>query len=375
MNNYKFNTLFKFSTKSKIKAGDGKSEGKYPFYTSSQELNKYIDVIQHDTEGLVFGTGGMASIHYVNGKFSTSTDCFVIIPKGNEFLTKYVYYFFIANFHILENGFKGAGLKHISKKYLEDIDIPIIDKDEQISIIKKLDKAQELIDLRKESIVRLEELAKSIFIDMFGDPVINPKRWDTKVIEEITKKEKYSIKRGPFGGALKKEIFVNEGYLVYEQYHALNNDFTFGRYFIDEKKFQELKAFEVHENDIIISCSGVYLGKLAIVPKNSKKGVINQALLKVSLDESIMKNIIFTNIFTNPNFKKKFFGYSIGSGIPNFPPMSDFKKFEFIVPPIELQNKFASIREKIEEQKSLYEQELKKLEENFQALLQQSFKE
>ena len=49
---------------------------------------------------------------------------------------------------------------------------------------------------------------------MFGDPVSNPMRWETQSIVELVKDEKYSLKRGPFGGALKKEIFVEEGYLV-----------------------------------------------------------------------------------------------------------------------------------------------------------------
>ena len=288
---------------------------------------------------------------------------------------KYIYYGINKSLKKIHDSTSFVTVKHISSKQIKEIVFPMIPLEQQKQIAKTLDKANELIELRKESITKLDALAKSIFIDMFGDPVSNPKGWETKGIESLVRKEKYSIKRGPFGGSLKKEIFVKEGYLVYEQYHALNNDFTFARYFIDEKKYQELKAFEIQAGDIIISCSGVYLGKLAVIPNNFKRGIINQALLKISLDENIMKNVMFINIFTNPNFKKKFFGNNIGSGVPNFPSMQDFKKFEFILPPIELQNKFAKIIEKIEEQKSLYEKELEKLEENFQALLQKSFQE
>lgn len=64
---------------------------------------------------------------------------------------------------------------------------------------------------------------------MFGDPVWNEKGWETRTIEQLVKKEKYALKRGPFGGALKKEIFLPSGYLVYEQFHALNNAFSFAR--------------------------------------------------------------------------------------------------------------------------------------------------
>src|SRR5690606_27975971 len=149
-------------------------------------------------------------------------------------------------------------------------------------------------------------------------------------------------KRGPFGGALKKEIFVQSGYLVYEQYHALNNDFSKERYFIAEDKYKELIAFKVLPKDIIISCSGVYLGKLAVVPDNAKAGIINQALLKITLNENIMKNDFFVFHFSQQNFREKYFDANRGAGIPNFPPMSEFKRFPFICPPIHLQEEFRS---------------------------------
>ena len=246
--------------------------------------------------------------------------------------------------------------------------------DDQIKIANLLSQVEALIGKREESIKLLDELLKSTFLNMFGDPVLNTKGWDKVTIEDIAKKEKYSIKRGPFGGALKKEIFVSDGYLVYEQYHALNNDFSMARYFITEEKFQELKAFEVKSGDIIISCSGVYLGKLAIVPPDIKKGIINQALLKISLDENKMNNILFTYIFRNENFINKFFGSNRGAGIPNFPPMKEFKKFKFIKPPKPLQDKFATIVQQVEESKKKYQESLNQLHQLFGSLSQRAFK-
>ena len=372
----KLDTLLKYLPKSKIKAGEGKEKGKYPFFKSGADQSKFIDIAIFDGESLIIGDGGNANINYFNGKFSTSDHCYVIQKKDDENIDlKYVYYFLKTNIHILEAGFKGAGLKNISKKYISNIKIPIIKPVEnQRKISTFLTRLEELIAKRKESIKLLDELVKSTFLDMFGDPVLNPNGWETKTIEKLVKSEPYAIKRGPFGGALKKEIFVDDGYLVYEQYHALNNDFSMARYFIDEKKFNELKGFEVKAGDIIISCSGVYLGKLAIVPQGARKGIINQALLKISLDENKMKNIAFTHIFTNENFRNKFFGANRGAGIPNFPPMKDFKKFLFITPPIELQNKFADIVIKIENTKKLYQKSLDELTNLFNSTAQKAFK-
>lgn len=261
-----------------------------------------------------------------------------------------------------------------NKTDLENFVFPLPPIPQQQKIAAILDAADALRQNDKALLAKYAELTQALFLDMFGDPVSNPKGWEIKTIEQITKSGKGSIKRGPFGGALKKEIFVEDGYLVYEQYHALNNDFSRSRYFIDEKKFNELKGFEVHPGDIIISCSGVYLGKLAVIPKNARKGIINQALLKVTLDESKMTNEFFVFLFSHKNFREKHFDANRGAGIPNFPPMVEFKKFPFISPPMNLQNIFGERVALIEEQRAIAQASLIKSEELFNSLLQKAFK-
>ena len=122
---YKFADVFEFQKKSKIKAGDGKESGRFPFYTSSSELSKYVDNALFDEESLVFGTGGKASVHFADGKFSVSTDCLVAQVKDEKkIVPKFYYYYLKGNIRILEKGFKGAGLKHISKSFISDIELP-----------------------------------------------------------------------------------------------------------------------------------------------------------------------------------------------------------------------------------------------------------
>ena len=241
----------------------------------------------------------------------------------------------------------GTTRQRISRGNFSKLKISVPPLTEQRRIASILDQTDELRQKRQQAIEKLDQLLQATFIDMFGDPVSNPKGWDKLTIEKMLNNEKYSLKRGPFGGALKKEIFVESGYLVYEQYHALNNDFSFQRYFIDEDKYKELKAFDVKPKDIIVSCSGVNLGKLAEVPEGSPAGIINQALLKISLNQSIVLNDIFIDIFMHPSFKKAFYGDFRGAAIPNFPPMSVFKEFEFIVPPLEIQKKYQSVKSQV----------------------------
>jgi type I restriction enzyme S subunit len=173
----KFSEIFSFKKKSKIKAGDGLLDGAYPFFTSSPILSKRYNEYQFEGESLIFGTGGLPSIHFYDDKFAVSTDCLVAQPE-RKVEVKFVYYYLLGNIWILENGFKGAGLKHISKTYINNIKIPLPPIEEQKRIVAKLDKADELRKKRKQAISLLDEYLKSVFLEMFGDPVVNEKGWE-----------------------------------------------------------------------------------------------------------------------------------------------------------------------------------------------------
>ena len=186
------------------------------------------------------------------------------------------------------------------------------------------------------------------FVEMFGS--VHDGRFEMKTLPEIVMKERNAIKRGPFGGSLKKQDFVEKGYLVYEQKHAIHEDFEYEKYYITKKKYEDMIAFKVIPGDLIVSCSGT-LGRIAEVPNNAPEGIINQALLKLSLDQTIMKNKFFVYQFRNKEIQDILFGFSRGSGIPNMPSMNEIKKVKFLCPPIDLQNQFAIVVEQINKSK------------------------
>ena len=161
----KIKDILEFKKKSKIKASEGLKIGKYNFYTSSKEQNKFLDYYEYSNEALIIGTGGNANIHHSYGKCSVSTDCFVLENKANKFfLLEYIYKYLLKNIHIIENGFRGAGLKHISKEYLENIEIPIISLEKQKKLIKNLKNIDTFIDKNKQIKNELNFLNKSLFI-------------------------------------------------------------------------------------------------------------------------------------------------------------------------------------------------------------------
>ena len=130
--------------------------------------------------------------------------------------------------------------------------------------------------------------------------------------------------RGPFGGTLKKEIFVSQGYPVYEQTHAIYQNFDSFRYYIDNKKFNELGRFEVKPGDIIMSCSGT-MGKFAVIPLDAKRGVINQALLKLTVNDTYDLKFIKYTLEYPPN-QEKLLSQSAGGAIKNVVGVAQLKK-------------------------------------------------
>lgn len=171
-----------------------------------------------------------------------------------------------------------------------------------------------------------------------------PNGWAHAGLEDISDVDRHSIKRGPFGSALKKEFFVPDGYKVYEQGNVINNDFDRGTYFINDEKFEDLKSFSIKPKDILMSCAGT-VGKLAIVPDGVQEGVINQALLKLSVHPDIDLQYFF-----------KLFTYQIdeilksnlrGSAMMNLTSVKDLKLVKFPIAPLNEQKRIVAKIEKL----------------------------
>lgn len=151
--------------------------------------------------------------------------------------------------------------------------------------------------------------------------------------------------KGPFGGDIKKSLFVPKGkdtLKVYEQGVVLKNDINHGTYYISKEHFEsKLKRFEVKSGDLLMTGAGT-LGELITVPENAPKGVINQALLRIRLNQ----NVISTTFF------KYYFKYYIkaiiskingDSVIPNLPPLPLIRNTEVDIPDTSYQNKISSV--------------------------------
>ena len=356
--------LIEFQKKSKIKAGDGKTEGKYLMYTSSMLVDKYLDEYQYSEEALIMGTGGNASIHYSSGKFGTSTDCYVIYNKGAKALLKYIYYYLLGNIYILEEGFRGAGLKHTNQKYIKNIKIPILSVEIQEKIVRVLDQAQALIDKRKEQIKALDQLIESIFYTMFGDPVRNEKGWEVKELEEVLLNNVSNIK---------KDFKDDISYIDIGSINNNNNSIeTYNNFKIKNAPSRAKRI--LNHGDILFSTVRPNLKNIAIFDMYTENTAIGSTgFCIIRVNESLVNNKYIFNVVKN----KRLTGYLVkiaeGASYPAVKD-SDIKSIKISIPPLSLQNEFAQKVQIIEKQKELLEESLELLDENYKSIMDRAFK-
>ena len=238
-------------------------------------------------------------------------------------------------------------LEKIKKEKQELIKQGKIKKDKNESIIFVGDDKQHYEKFANGTIKNIEEEI----------PFEIPKTWCWCRLKDLA-----IYKKGPFGSSITKSMFVpksDNSYKVYEQKNAIYKDITIGNYFISKEKYNELKSFEVFPNDIIVSCAGT-IGESYILPQKIPKGIINQALMKITLYVKEMQ--CFYQYYFDMILKSKTNEDGKGSAMKNIPPFDILKKYLFPLPPLAEQERIVA---KIEELFALVD----KIEEEKQSLL------
>lgn len=185
--------------------------------------------------------------------------------------------------------------------------------------------------------IKNKQINKNVFFLGNKSSTINiNSSWNVFPLKSICKLNKQSLKRGPFGSTLKKEFFVEKGIVVYEQSHAINNTPFHHRYYISEEKFEELQGFKAGPGDLLVSCSGT-LGRICLLPDNADIGVINQALLKIELNEDFINKQYFLILFRSEMFQRFLFDKSLGSAMLNMVGMNELREIGIPVPTIKEQ--------------------------------------
>ena len=322
-----------------------KNEGIYPIYGASGLIKK-VDFYTQDKEyiGIVKDGAGVGRIMLLPSKSSVICTMQYIIPNG-ILDTKYLYYALISK--NLSKYSSGATIPHIYFKDYKKEKIALISESEQKKVINILDRIIDIINKRKNQINLLEELVKSRFIEMFGDPIRNEKGWDKIFIEEIAS----LVSRGKTPKYVEKSKIgvINQACIYWEKIKFENI-----KYHEDKKDILILQ-----DQDILINSTGTgTLGRVNIFIKNKEKDIIytiDTHITLLRLKQWKSNSIYLKNYFRIPIIQKYLINKCV-NGSTNQIELSKekFNNFRVLLPPLSLQNEFAEFVEKTNKLKFLY---------------------
>ncbi len=300
----------------------------------------------------------------------TNEAIMAFIPNGNfSIIPDYFYHLFSGMDWAKETKRAVMGAT-LNKETLSKISIFVPPLEEQEKIAMVLDKVSELIEKREQQLVKLDELIKSRFVEMFGDPVTNSNDWNKEQLKNITKK----IGSGstPKGG---KESYHTEGISLIRSLNVHNGKFEYKDLaYIDELQAKQLNNVMVEEQDVLFNITGASVARSCIVPKNLLPARVNQHVTIIRCNLEQLNPIFLNQQLLNASYQNFliFLGESNGATRQALT-KEQIENFFVIVPPLELQNQFAEFVEQTEKIKVAINSSLDKLKTLKKALMQRFF--
>ncbi len=302
---------------------------------------------------------------------NTSTIRFKVINEGKLDIRYFMYYAKSQHyknqvaFHITGSAQLNYGPSHLKKMIM-----PLIPIEEQQDIVNILDVITRVIENRKKELIKLDELIKARFVEMFGNPNVEFKFKSHKFKEYAS-----DMTKGPFGSDMKKDLYVPKGkdtYKVYIQINAIQGNQNLGDYYISKEYFeQKISRFEVQPGDFIITCDGT-LGKHLKLDENMERGVISPSLLRLTLDESKMTQEYFEymwDMYMLPLMKKE----ARNACLVHLPSAKVIGEVDIPVAPFELQREFSDFVKQVDKSKFVVQKSLEKYQLLFDSLMQEYF--
>jgi type I restriction enzyme S subunit len=288
------------------------------------------------------------------------------VPKADLLDSQYLYYWLKANKEYLQDLGVGATFKEISKTVIANVEIPLPPLAEQRRIASILDQADELRQKRQQTIEKLDQLLQATFIDMFGDPEQNPKKWNKVILGDICDAKdrvNYGVVQpgNDFEGGIPliRVGDIDGGILSFTSIKT-----------IDPEIEKDYSRSRLKGNEILVSCVGS-IGTIAKVPNKAIGFNIARAITRVPLQDKRIINFVAECLKTEAiqNYFKKN-TRTVSQPTLN---VSFVKETEIIFPNEEKILDFCKIVDKVEFQKELLQKALVMQESLFQSLQNQAF--
>ncbi|UFX83389.1 restriction endonuclease subunit S [Candidatus Absconditicoccus praedator] len=315
--------------------------------------------------------GNIGKCAIATEKTCTNQQINSIIPDENKVYNKYLYFSIKFYEQLFQTRSTSTVVSILNKKSFSNLEIPLPDLSTQKAIADKLEKIENLIEMKKQVISKTDELTKSIFIDMFGDPYLNPKGWEIKRIKDLVTSVNYGTS---------KKAFEEKTQGSYEILR-MNNITYSGNINLESMKYinldteEEKRKYLLEKGDVLFNRtnSKELVGKTAVYDLDMPRAFAGY-LIRIKVDkEKILP--IFLSTFLNSDYGKKVL-FTMAKSIVGMANINakEVQSIKIYLPPLELQQEFANKIQQIEAKKQLHQQSLEKLQELYSSQMQESFR-
>ena len=316
------------------------------------------DGIFTETPAILFGDHTRV-FKYVDFPFFIGADGVKVLKATRKINYKYLYYYF------LQAKFPNTGYaRHF--KWLKELKIPVPSIEEQNNIAALLDRCTTLIENHKQLLLKYDELIKSRFIEMFGDPSKNNKKWEIKKLGDII--------RVLGGYAFSSKAFKDSGIPVLRIGNINSGVFrpTNMVFWDDDEK---IERYAIYPGDLVMSLTGTVgkddYGNVCILGNDYPKYYLNQRNAKLEII-SDLERFYLSYLLKFPEIKSRLTNISRGIRQANIA-NKDIENLQIPVPPIELQNDFTVFVHQIDKSKFAVQKSLEKAETLYKSLMQEYF--
>ncbi len=260
----------------------------------------------------------------------------------------------------------GGVIKYIKLSYLTEAKIPLPNIEIQKKIVEVLEKAQLLLEKRKAQIEALDQLTQSVFLEMFGDPIFNPRNYKTILLKDLCIK----ISGGGTPSKSKSEYYMGEiPWVTPKDMKKILIDDSLDH--ITEKAVENSSAKIIPKNSVLMVIRSGILKKKIPLAINTKEVTINQDMKAFIVNEELLKPeyLLYFFIFYQRKLLSK-----VRSVTADNLDFNQIKKIAVPVPEIQYQNQFSSFFYNVNKMKNKQQEQLYLLESNFQSLMQRAFK-
>ena len=257
---------------------------------------------------------------------------------------------------------------------MEAIELPRIARSEQQRIAAILARADGIQRKRREVYELAADFQRSAFLELFGDPAINPHGFDIETVAKHLSKERAGTQSGPFGSALKKHEYVEAGIPVWGVDNVQHNEFIAkAKLFITDEKFEQLERYRVLPGDVLISRAGT-VGRMCIAKPTISRSIISTNLVRVVLETETLLPEYFVALFTYLPHRLGALKANNKDNAFTFLNPKTLKALEIPIPPMEQQIKFKRLSERTDGHLLKMSEQLCGLEDLFQSLSQRAFR-